>query len=212
MLINLLKLIYRFIIRLVPLSRLIYETKGTSAPITIRTMIFQKILRFNYNAYWPMHFTSFAGPIENIHIGVGTAPGLSRGCYIQAGGKIYIGDYTIIGPNVGIISVNHDVYDYRLYTDANVKIGKYCWIGMNSIILPNVELGDHVIVGAGSVVTKSFPQGYCILAGNPAKVIKNLDKSKCIEYKNRYEYYGYIKKEDFKVYKRKKLKSWVVNK
>jgi acetyltransferase-like isoleucine patch superfamily enzyme len=77
---------------------------------------------------------------------------------------------------------------------------------MNAVIMPNVELGDHTIVAAGSVVTKAFPNGYCVLAGNPAKQIKTLQKETCIEYKNPFEYYGYIKKEEFAAYRKKYLR------
>lgn len=182
-----------------------YQTAGTAAPITMRTWFIQKILGFNRSAYWPTHHSSVISNPANILIGIGTAPGLSPGCYIQGIGKIYIGDYTIIAPNVGIISANHDVYDYRAHHKGFVKIGRYCWIGMNVVIMPNVELGDHTVVAAGSCVTSSFPDGYCILAGNPAKRIKTLQKDECIEYINPYEYYGYIKKEKFAGYRKKYL-------
>jgi len=198
------KSLYLIILKL--LCRKCYETLGTAAPITLKTLFFQKVLGFNRKAYWPMHFTSTVSGVENIKIGIGTAPGLSPGCYIQGIGKIEIGDYTIIGPNVGIISANHDIYDHRVHNKSFVRIGRYCWIGMNSVILPGVELGDWTIVGAGSVVTKSFPEGYCIIAGNPARIIKKLDKSKCIEYKNKYEYYGYIPKDKFEKFRKKHLK------
>ena len=120
---------------------------------------------------------------------------LSANSYIQGIGKIYIGDYTIIAPNVGIISANHDIYDYRVHKKSEVVIGRYCWIGMNCVVLPGVTLGDHTIVAAGSVVTQSFPEGYCVLAGNPATILKKIDPEKCIEYTNEYEYYGYIKRK-----------------
>ena len=29
-----------------------------------------------------------------------------------------------------------------------MEIGKRCWLGANSVILPNVKLGNNVIVGA----------------------------------------------------------------
>lgn len=175
----------------------LYETQQTSMPISFKILFFQKILGFNRKAYWPMHFTSFAAPIENISIGLNTAPGLSRGCYINAIGKVKIGDYTFIGPNVGIISANHDIYNLKKHIKSEISIGNYCWIGMNSTILPNIKLGDFTIVGAGSVVTKSFENGYCIIAGNPAKIIRNLDKDKCVPYKDDYEYYGYLTKNEF---------------
>lgn len=102
----------------------------------------------------------------------------SRGCYYQAHGKITIGKGTWIAPNVGIITANHDIYDLEHHTPPrDVVIGKKCWIGMNSVVLPGVCLGDQTIVGAGSVVTKSFNSGHCIIAGNPAKTIRFLETS-----------------------------------
>lgn len=99
----------------------------------------------------------------------------SFGIYYQAIGKISMGGGTFIGPNVGIITSNHDVADLDRHLEPKeVIIGKKCWIGMNSVILPGVNLGDNTIVGAGSVVTKSFPEGHCVIAGNPAKKIKDI--------------------------------------
>jgi acetyltransferase-like isoleucine patch superfamily enzyme len=55
--------------------------------------------------------------------------------------------------------------------EKKTSIGKNCFVGCGSIILPGVTIGDSVIVGAGSVVTKNVPSN-CIVAGNPARVIK----------------------------------------
>ena len=180
----------------------IFRTRGTAAPITIKTLVLQKILGFNRTAYWPVHHSSLVTNPRNILIGKGTAPGLSPGCYIQGIGKITIGDYSIIGPNVGIISANHDVFDYRKHTIGSVIMGNYCWIGMNSVILPNVILGDHTIVAAGSIVNKSFPNGYIILAGNPARVVKELDSALCNNFRNTHEYYGDIPENLFNWWKK----------
>lgn len=98
------------------------------------------------------------------------------GNYYQAifGGEIYIGKGTWIASNVGIITSNHNVSNLELHEmGRTVIIGKNCWIGMNSVILPGVVLGDNTIVGAGSIVTKSF-EGNCIIAGNPARLIRFL--------------------------------------
>ena len=56
--------------------------------------------------------------------------------------------------------------------DQKTHIGKYCFIGCGSIIMPSVKIGDHCIVGAGSVVTKDVPPN-SIVAGNPAKVVRS---------------------------------------
>lgn len=100
----------------------------------------------------------------------------SFGIYYQAIGRINIGKGTYIAPNCGLITSNHDIDNLDLHSKIeSISIGKECWIGMNSVILPGVELGDKTIVGAGSVVTKSFRNGHCIIAGNPARVIKEIE-------------------------------------
>ena len=184
----------------------IHGTRNTQSPVTLRIWFCQKVLGINRKAYWPVHFTSVIGGPENILIGVDAAAGISPGCYIQGGGKIVIGDYTQVGPNVGIISANHDLYDNRQSSRGIVEIGAYCWIGMGSIVLPGVTIGDHTVVAAGSIVTKSFPDGYCVLAGNPAVKIKHLQREKCVRFKNDSEYVGYIKKSKFESYRQRALK------
>ncbi len=190
----------------IPILRGWARKLDTDIPIRFDIWFAQNILGINRGVYWPVHYASVVTHPENIYIGVGTAPGLAPGCYIQGGGKIFIGDYTLIAPNVGIISANHDVYNSRGHLQDEVRIGRYCWIGMNSTIMPGVTLGDHTTVAANSVVTTSFPEGFVILAGVPAKIIKNLERDKCVEYKDRYEYHGYVPAEKFDNFRRKKLK------
>jgi acetyltransferase-like isoleucine patch superfamily enzyme len=52
-----------------------------------------------------------------------------------------------------------------------VIIGKNCFIGANSMILPGVTIGDEVVVAAGAIVTKDIPHN-TIVAGNPARIIR----------------------------------------
>jgi len=100
--------------------------------------------------------------------------------------------------------------DIRKHIEGEIRIGKYCRIGMGSIIHSGVILGDFVTVAAGSVVTKSFPNGYCVIAGNPAEIVADYSevgsiKEKFIRYKNKYEYNGYIPAERFQDYRKSKL-------
>lgn len=142
-----------------------------------RNFLKQKILRANGRCDWPVSSLTIIGNPDNIYFDPDDLNNFQHfGCYFQNyRGKIIIGKGTYIAPNVGIITENHDLIDLDKHTEAkDVTLGKECWIGMNSIILPGVTLGNKTIVGAGSVVTKSFDEGNCVIVGNPAKKIKDL--------------------------------------
>lgn len=149
----------------------------------IADFFFRRILRQNANTKWAVHYTSTIIFPERITKGINVYPGDSPGNYIEATNGIIIGDYSNIGPNAGLLSANHNLIDNTKY-DASppIKIGKFCWIGMNAVILPGVELGDFTIVGAGAVVSKSFTDGYCVLGGTPAQIINYLDKDACEQF------------------------------
>lgn len=159
------------------------------------------------NRTWPAHKNCTISNADNIYVGINSLIGRS-GNYIQGAGGIEIGNYTRVAVNCGILSSNHDLYDHNITHNAPVKIGDYCWIGMNSVVLPGVTLGTRTIVAAGSVVTKSFPDGFCVIGGSPAKIIKELDPSKFIPWKDKEEFYGFIPKNEYeKTEKFKKLRN-----
>ena len=135
----------------------------------------QKILGINRGVPWPVHWTSVVKAPQNIQRGTRT-PALSPGCYMDGRNGIVIGRNVWIGPQVKIISMNHDVNRYDRYIEtAPIRLGDDCWLGAGAIVLPGVELGPHTVVGAGAVVTKSYPEGNQVLGGNPARVIKRLE-------------------------------------
>ena len=122
-------------------------------------------------------------------IDVGDYVYIGPGSKFHAGGTITIRDGVVIGPDVTIWTVNHDIsiesietlpYGSKVIT-KEVVIGRGCWIGTKVKITPGVHLGDGCIVAMGSVVTKSWPD-FSIIGGNPAKIIK-------MRYKNDKEYY-----------------------
>ena len=179
----------------IPYFRFLRETSTNPHPITFRIWFFQKILGFNKQAYWPMHFTSKVVEVQNIQLGVGTYPGYNPGVYIQGTGKLIIGNYTHVGQNSGILSGGHDIHNHLKLTKSETVIGDYCWIGMNAIVLPGVQLGKHTIVAAGSIVTKSFKTGYVVIGGNPARIIRKLDAAKMTAYEYPHKYIGYYRKQ-----------------
>ena len=100
-------------------------------------------------------------------------------------GEIYIGDYTMIGPNVTIATAGHPVLP-ELRQEAYqfnipVHIGKNVWIGAGVIILPGVPVGDNTVIGAGSVVTKDIPSDV-VAVGNPCRVLRPIGEKDRIYY------------------------------
>lgn len=141
---------------------------------------FRRILRQNSGVKWAVHHTSTIHSPQRLTTGKGVFPGDSPGVYINANNGVHIGDFTNLGPNVGIVSSNHDfVNNDAVVAAPPIHVGNFCWLGMGAVVLPGVRLGDFTIVGAGAVVTKSFEDGYCVIAGNPARVIKQLNKADC---------------------------------
>ncbi len=57
----------------------------------------------------------------------------------------------------------------KAYMIKPVKIGKYCFVGPGSIIMPGVTIGKGCIIAAGSLVTSDIPD-FAIVNGNPAQV------------------------------------------
>ena len=146
---------------------------------------FRRIMRQNPGVKWAVHHTSTIHCPGALKCGKNVYPGDSPGVYINALNGISIGDFTNIGPNVGLVSANHDFINNDVHNaDDAINIGTHCWLGMGSVILPGVKLGNFTIVGAGAIVTKSFPDGYCVIAGNPAGVIKQLNRTECDAFAN----------------------------
>ena len=102
---------------------------------------------------------------------------------------IYVGDYTMFGPNVILATAGHPIlpklrqeaYQYNM----PVHIGKNCWLGAGVIVLPGVTIGDNTVIGAGSVVTKDIPSNV-VAVGNPCRVLREINEhDKEYYFKNR---------------------------
>lgn len=162
-----------------------------------QTMCLEKL--YDYNATRPLEQEKRAALLKEMFAEIG------EGCYIEPplhsnfGGRhvhfgknvyanfnltlvddthIYVGDHTMIGPNVTIASAGHPILpelrEKGYQFNMPVHIGKNCWIGAGVIIVPGINIGDNTVIGAGSIVTKDIPAN-SVAVGNPCRVIREIN-------------------------------------
>ena len=133
---------------------------------------------------------SFSG-IENIHAGNHVL--ISSGSKIlTTRAKVIIGDYTMLGQDLTIITGDHRIDILGKYmmeitdaeklpeNDSDVVIEGDVWAGTNVTILKGVRVGRGSVIASGAVVTKDVPP-YSIVGGVPAKVLKKRFDEQTIE-------------------------------
>ena len=120
---------------------------------------------------FPPFYTDFG---KNITIGNNVF--INAGCKFQDQGGIFIDDGALIGHQVVLATLNHEIApDKRQHIyPAPIHIGKNVWIGANATITQGVTIGDNSVVAAGAVVNKDVPAN-TIVGGVPAKAIKQID-------------------------------------
>lgn len=110
------------------------------------------------------------------NISVGKNVFFNTGCTFQDRGGITVGDGTMIGQNVTLLTLNHGfaLKDRNTTYPLPIVIGQNVWISANATVVPGVTIGDNAVIAAGAVVTKDVPKN-AVVAGVPAKVIRYLN-------------------------------------
>mgnify|MGYP000628665637 CR=1 FL=1 len=115
---------------------------------------------------------------------IGWGSEIGERCRISISNSLEIGKKVLLSPNVYITDCDHEyrnidipVIDQGIVQRGqSVSIGEGSYIGINAVIVGNVKIGKHCVIGANSVVTKDVPD-YCVAVGSPARVIKNIAKT-----------------------------------
>ncbi len=132
----------------------------------------------------PLH-ANWAG--RHVHFGKGVYANFNLTLVDDT--HIYVGDYTMLGPNVVLATAGHPIlpelrplaYQYNM----PIHIGKNCWLGAGVVVLPGVTIGDNTVIGAGSIVTKDIPANV-VAVGNPCRVLREInDHDKGFYFKDR---------------------------
>lgn len=117
-----------------------------------------------------------------VRIGMGSEIG--ERCRISIANSLEIGEKVLLSPNVYITDCDHEYRNIKIpvidqgivQRGQRVSIGEGSYIGINAVIVGNVKIGKHCVIGANSVVTKDVPD-YCVAVGSPTRVIKNIAKT-----------------------------------
>jgi maltose O-acetyltransferase len=138
-----------------------------------RRAILESLLGSGGDSAWiqPPFFCDYGA---NIHLG--TRVFFNFNCVVLDVCEVRIGDHTLLGPAVQILTPMHPL-DAQLRRTQEygkpVTIGADVWVGGGALILPGVTIGSGAVIGAGSVVTKDVPEGV-FAAGNPCRVLRPL--------------------------------------
>lgn len=112
---------------------------------------------------------------------IGKGSEIGERCRISIVNSLDIGEKVLLSPNVYITDCDHEyrnrdvpVIDQGIVQRGQkVSIGDGSCIGINVVIVGNVKIGKHCVLGTNSVVTKDVPD-YCVAVGSPAKVIRKM--------------------------------------
>jgi acetyltransferase-like isoleucine patch superfamily enzyme len=97
---------------------------------------------------------------------------VNQNCSFYDLGGITIGDRTMIGPGVTLLTAGHPVEPVERFdgiTTAPIVIESNVWIGANATITPGVQIGSGSVVAAGAVVAKDVPANCIVSSGGHVK-------------------------------------------
>jgi len=110
------------------------------------------------------------------NIKLGTRVFFNFNCVVLDVCEVRIGDYTLFGPGVQILTPLHPLDAARRRKQEYgkpIEIGADVWVGGGALILAGVRVGARAVIGAGSVVTRDIPEDV-FAAGNPCRVVRDL--------------------------------------
>ena len=115
---------------------------------------------------------------------IGRGSEIGERCRISIANSLEIGKKVLFSPNIYITDCDHEYRNVNVpvidqgivQRGQGVSVGDGSYIGINAVIVGNVKIGKHCVIGANSVVTKDVPD-YCVAVGCPARVIKRIDEN-----------------------------------
>jgi maltose O-acetyltransferase len=142
---------------------------------TLRRTLCEQLFGRGGDTVWmqPPFFCDYGSNIE-----LGERVFFNFNCVVLDVCRVRIGDFTLFGPAVQILTPLHPM-DAALRRKQEfgkpIDIGSDVWVGGGALIMPGVRIGSRTVIGAGSVVTRDVPDGV-LAAGNPCRVIRAISE------------------------------------
>ncbi len=139
----------------------------------LRRAILRRLFGRGGDSVWmqPPFFCDYGSNIE-----LGERVFFNFNCVVLDVCPVRIGDYTLFGPAVQILTPMHPMnaeLRRREEYGRPIEIGSDVWVGGGALILPGVTIGSRAVIGAGGVVTRDVPEGV-FAAGNPCRAIREI--------------------------------------
>jgi acetyltransferase-like isoleucine patch superfamily enzyme len=115
---------------------------------------------------------------------IGNNVNIEQNVHIICHYRVLIEKNVSVTANCAIVDTTHPFDDVPCETKVAdliqddqgfVEIGEGTVLGFGTVVLPNVRIGKGCVIGANSVVTRSIPD-YSVAAGAPAVVLRSIRK------------------------------------
>lgn len=105
--------------------------------------------------------------------GIEIHPGavIGKGCFIDHGNGIVIGETTIIGDYVTLYQGVTLGGTGKEQGKRHPTLANHVMVGAGARILGPVTIGSHTKIGAGAIVLQDIPD-HCTVVGVPARIVK----------------------------------------
>jgi acetyltransferase-like isoleucine patch superfamily enzyme len=95
---------------------------------------------------------------------------------IDCTNSVSIGAYSIFAGFRSQILTHSIDLEMNRQSSAPIRIGNYCFVGTDCVLLGGSMLPDNSVLGAKSLLNKPYSEAFWLYAGNPARPVKELAK------------------------------------
>jgi len=100
---------------------------------------------------------------------------ITRSHYVDCTDSIRIGAFATVGGLHSVLLTHSITLQSGRQACRPIRVGRYCLVGTNSVLLGGSVLPDFSALGALSMLRDAHDAPYRLYAGNPARAVRDLD-------------------------------------